>query len=197
MVEYSKVHSKEEKKPHDKAREEPKKRELKSIVRVAGTDLDGQRNLYKSLIKIKGIGHTLAKVFVKIICRELNIKEDTELGNLSENQIEKIEYIIRNPRECGVKPFLFNRPKDLNEGTDKHLIMSDLSFQVRQDIEGEKNLKSWVGWRHSLGQKVHGQHTRSTGRSGMTVGVLKKAVKAQKTAAAAEAQQKGRKEEKK
>jgi hypothetical protein len=53
-----------------------------------------------------------------------------------------------------------------------------------------------VGWRHSIGQKVRGQHNRTTGRSGMTVGVMKKALKAAKSAAATTAQDSGKKETK-
>ena len=49
-----------------------------------------------------------------------------------------------------------------------------------------------------MGQRVRGQHSRTTGRTGMSVGVLKKAIKAQKAAAATSAQEKGApKEEKK
>ncbi|MBP1357848.1 MAG: 30S ribosomal protein S13, partial [Sulfolobus sp.] len=54
---------------------------------------------------------------------------------------------------------------------DLHLISSDLLFYVRNDIEREKKIKSWRGVRHSLGLKVRGQRTRTTGRTGMTIGV--------------------------
>jgi small subunit ribosomal protein S13 len=56
---------------------------------------------------------------------------------------------------------------------------------VRQDIDHEKESNTWKGYRHAYGQKVRGQRTRSTGRTGMTVGVLRKAVLAKAGAAAA------------
>jgi small subunit ribosomal protein S13 len=37
-----------------------------------------------------------------------------------------------------------------------------------------KDIRTWKGIRHSLGLKVRGQRTRTTGRSGKAVGVKKK-----------------------
>jgi small subunit ribosomal protein S13 len=55
-------------------------------------------------------------------------------------------------------------------------VTSDLIFYVRNDIEREKRTKSWRGVRHTLGLKVRGQRTRTTGRTGMTVGVTRRKV---------------------
>jgi len=52
-----------------------------------------------------------------------------------------------------------------------HFTGSDLDFAHRSDIERLRRIKSWRGLRHSLGLKVRGQHTRTTGRKGMAVGV--------------------------
>jgi len=71
----------------------------------------------------------------------------------------------------GIPNWMLNRRKDLETGKDLHLIGSDLEFRVKQDIEFMKSIKSWKGWRHSLGLKVRGQRTRTTGRTGRTVGV--------------------------
>jgi small subunit ribosomal protein S13 len=49
-------------------------------------------------------------------------------------------------------------------------------------VESEKKLYTWKGYRHSYGQKVRGQKTRNTGRTGMAVGVLRKAIIAQQAA---------------
>jgi len=54
-----------------------------------------------------------------------------------------------------------------------HLITSDIEFNVRNDIEREKNMNSWRGFRHTYGLKVRGQRTRTTGRKGGAVGVRK------------------------
>lgn len=170
----------------------PKESEnFRGIVRIAGKDLDGHLKLYKALFKVKGIGQNLAKTLERIIERELGIKPGSRIGDLTEEQIDKIDVILKNPQLSGVKNFLLNRARDKESGKDLHLLMNDLVFAIRQDVQAEKDTRTWRGWRHSLGQRVRGQHNRTTGRTGMTVGVLRKAIKEQKAAAAAGAQEKG------
>src|SRR5712691_7874540 len=60
------------------------------------------------------------------------------------------------------------------------------------EISRLEDIKSWKGIRHSLGLKVRGQRTRTTGRSGKAVGVKKKVLMEAARAAAT-----GKKEEKK
>jgi small subunit ribosomal protein S13 len=61
----------------------------------------------------------------------------------------------------------------MDTGADKHLITSDLDFTISNDIEREKSVMSWRGYRHMFGLKVRGQHTRTSGRKGGAVGVKK------------------------
>ncbi|MEM3102642.1 MAG: 30S ribosomal protein S13, partial [Candidatus Caldarchaeum sp.] len=68
-----------------------------------------------------------------------------------------------------------NRSRDPSTGRNLHLIGADLDLAVKEDIQTMMRTKSWKGIRHSLGLKVRGQRTRTTGRSGMTVGVSRKA----------------------
>ncbi len=172
------------------APQEKESESFRGIVRLAGKDLDGHLKLYKALFKVKGIGQNLAKTLERIIYKELGIEPGTRVGDLSEEQTDKIDVILKNPQLSGVRGFLLNRSKDRDSGRDVHLLMNDLVFAIRQDIQVEKDNHSWKGWRHSLGQRVRGQHNRTTGRTGMTVGVLRKAIKEQKAAAAAGAQEK-------
>jgi small subunit ribosomal protein S13 len=65
-----------------------------------------------------------------------------------------------------------------------------LDFVLKGDIDNEKNVQSWKGVRHSLGLKVRGQRTRTTGRKGRTVGVRKAALQAAAKAAAASKEEK-------
>jgi small subunit ribosomal protein S13 len=70
---------------------------------------------------------------------------------------------------------MFNHRKDLDTGTDKHLIAVDLTLQQGMDIRFLKKIRVYRGIRHSRGsKKVRGQHTRSTGRKGRTLGVIRK-----------------------
>jgi small subunit ribosomal protein S13 len=61
----------------------------------------------------------------------------------------------------------------MDTGSDFHLITSDVDFNIRNDIEREKSMNSWRGFRHTYGLKVRGQSTRTTGRKGGAVGVKK------------------------
>ncbi|MFH0927318.1 MAG: 30S ribosomal protein S13 [Candidatus Micrarchaeota archaeon] len=110
--------------------------------------------------------------------------------------MENLEQNIAQQQKYGVKNFMLNRQKSYQSSTAQHLISTDLQYATKQDIEHEKDSQSWKGFRHSYGQKVRGQRTRSTGRQGMTVGVMRKAIKAAGVAAAA-ADAKGSKAEKK
>jgi small subunit ribosomal protein S13 len=171
--------------------------DFRGIVRVVGKDIDGHFTLYKALIKVKGIGANLASAMEKVIIRELKLPKKIRIGDLPEAQMEKIDDILKSPQNHGLKPFMMNRQKDRETGKNMHILMNDLSFAQRQDIQREKDIKTYKGWRFTIGQRVRGQHSRTTGRSGFTVGVMKKAIKEQKAAAATSAQDKGKGAEKK
>jgi len=162
-------------------------KEVKGIVRLAGKDLRGSLPLRRAIVSVKGIGINLGEVISVIACAQLGVTEESMVGELSEQQVERLEHILKNPMEFGVPLRMLNRQKDLVTGNSIHLIGSDLTFTVRQDIDHEKDSNTWKGYRHAYGQKVRGQHTRSTGRTGMTVGVMRKAVLAGAAAAAAQA----------
>jgi len=163
-----------------------KGKEIRGIVRVAGKDLKGALPIARALSKVKGVGERLSRVLSDIVLSELHLPEDTLIGELSDEQVERIEGVLSHPTKYGVPSYMVNRQKDFESGADLHLIGTELSFAVKQDIERDKNINTWRGYRHLYGQKVRGQRTRSTGRTGMTVGVLRKAVLA-KAAAAAQA----------
>jgi small subunit ribosomal protein S13 len=55
------------------------------------------------------------------------------------------------------------------------LIGPDLALRTKADIDFVREIRTWKGVRHSLGLKVRGQRTKSTGRKGRAVGVKKKA----------------------
>jgi small subunit ribosomal protein S13 len=148
-------------------------KEFKGIVRLLGRDIEGHTPLRSALRKIRGVGHALAASIARAARKELGIRENEWVGELKDEQLAQVEEIVRAPSKHGVRGFQLNRPRDKESGGDKHLTMSDLQFAVRQDIESEKNARSWKGWRFGLGQRVRGQHSRTTGRSGLTVGVLK------------------------
>lgn len=84
--------------------------------------------------------------------------------------------MIKKPKQYGLPGWLLNRAKDLETGKDLHLIGSDLTLQIKNDIEEMKKIRSWRGYRHAYGLKVRGQRTKVTSRTGKAVGVKKKAL---------------------
>ncbi len=121
------------------------------------------------LTQIRGVGYMFAKAILDI----LKIDHNQNVGNLSDEQVGLIENTIKNPSSSSFPSWFLNRRKDIETGDDKHLLTSEIAFTVRNDIEREKTVGSWRGYRHMYGLKVRGQRTRCTGRKGGAVGVAK------------------------
>ena len=142
----------------------------KQLIRLGDVDLIGTKPTYMALKKIKGISYT----FANAICSIANIPKNKKIGNLSEEEIQKVQDIIKNPAKYNIKPFLMNRQKDVETGESKHLISSDLKLATEFDIKRMKMIKSYKGVRHSIGQPVRGQRTKAHFRKGSALGVKKK-----------------------
>ena len=164
-------------------------REFRGILRVSGTNVDGTKKLVYGLTKIRGIGPSYALAVV----RASELRPEMRVGDLSESEVQKLEDVMHDPAKYGLPPRLYNRRKGFESGRDSHLIGADLSLSIKTDIDFMTDIRTWKGVRHSLGLKVRGQRTRTTGRKGRAVGVAKKVVMEAARAAAAA----GDKEEKK
>ncbi len=164
------------------------KQEIKPFFRVLNADLDGSKPIVHALLKIHGIGFSLAST----ICNVLDIPKTKKAGFLSNEDAKRIESLVR---EGKVLPtWLFNRKNDNVTGETKHLVGADLKFVVDNDIKRLKRLKTYRGIRHGQGQPVRGQRTRSHFRHGRAVGVQKsKVAKVQAAAATSKKEEKGKK----
>jgi small subunit ribosomal protein S13 len=143
--------------------------EYKHILRIAGKDIEGGKKLIVALSEIKGVGYNFAQVLIQ----SLNINPNMRVGFLTENDIREIEQAISNPARAGIPQWYLNRRKNMDDGSNNHMITSDLDFAASNDIEREKLVMSWRGYRHMFGLRVRGQCTRTTGRRGGAVGVKK------------------------
>ena len=112
-------------------------------------------------------------MFANSMLQVLKISPHQKIGNLTAEQISSIEKIIQNPKGSDFPTWFLNRRQDMQTGEDMHLVTSDIAFNIRNDVEREKTLFSWRGYRHMYGLKVRGQRTRCTGRKGGAVGVAK------------------------
>ncbi len=143
--------------------------EYRHIVRIVGNDIPGERKSIVGLTQIKGIGYN----FATAILDTLKINTNSNIGNLSDANVEAIEKLILDPIGGNFPTWFLNRNKDIETGADLHLLTSDIPFTLRNDIERERITASWRGYRHLSGLKVRGQRTRTSGRKGGAVGVAK------------------------
>lgn len=157
--------------------------EFRHIVRIVGNDILGAKKAIVGLTQIKGIGYN----FATAILDTLKINTNTNIGFLSESNVQSIEKLITNPIAGNFPVWFLNRRKDIETGRNMHLLTSDIPFTLRNDIERERTTNSWRGYRHMYGLKVRGQCTRTTGRKGGAVGVAKAGKPAPAQAAAAPA----------
>lgn len=144
--------------------------EIKGIVRIAGADIKGEKQLFVSLQKVKGIGMILANA----ICKVCNLEPSKKVGTLSDKEVKEIEEVMKNPTKFGIPTWAMNRKRDPDTGENRHLIGYDLTFIQKQDIKKMVEIKSYKGVRHMLGLPVRGQRTKSSFRKGRTVGVVRK-----------------------
>ncbi len=145
---------------------------LKYIVRIVETELDGNKPTIDALRKIKGVSFSLANA----VCSVTGIDQHKKVGYLDDGELKKISEAIKNPLGHNLPAWMLNRRKDPVEGTDRHLTAVNLSLANEGDIKRLKSIKCWKGVRHMYGQPVRGQRTRSNFRrnKGKVVGVAKK-----------------------
>lgn len=162
--------------------------DFRYIVRLANTDLAGARPVIYALRGVKGIGSRVANVVADLA----GVPRHEPIGNLTEAQTEKLKEVLADLPERAPH-WIVNRPRDWETGTDLHLYGADVDLRRRDDINRMRMIRCYKGIRHERGQKVRGQRTRSNGRTGLTVGVVKKTALAAAKAAAKEEGGKGKK----
>ncbi|KAA0010187.1 MAG: 30S ribosomal protein S13 [Thermoplasmata archaeon] len=144
-------------------------KEFKYIVRLAATDIDGNKPTLYGLTYIKGINYMTANAIVTYA----GVDGKKRIGNLSDEEIEKLGKAIETMNEW-LPPWMRNRRRDLYTGKDLHLIGTEIDLAKREDINLSRKIRAYRGIRHERGLPVRGQRTRSNKRSGLTVGVIKK-----------------------
>ena|SRR3989338_4238590 len=134
--------------------------DFKHIVRIANTDLNGARPIGITLRQIKGINFMLTN----LVCHLAKIDRKKRTGDLGEDELNRINNVIKDPLKAGAPSWILNRRKDPETGEDKHIITVDLNYMQDNDIKMMKKMKSYKGVRHILGQPVRGQRTKSNFR---------------------------------
>jgi small subunit ribosomal protein S13 len=131
--------------------------EVKYIVRVANTDLDGRKSTMYSLTGITGV----SIAFANAACAVTGVSKTTKLGSLSETDVKKLNDFFASPK---VPTWMLNRQKDYETGANLHLMGSDVAYTLDNDLKRLKKLKTYRGMRHQWGLTVRGQQTKSNHR---------------------------------
>jgi len=139
------------------------------IVRIANSDIDGQKRTVIGVQSIKGVGKRVAQIVV----RKANIDPTLRIGSLPDEKVKEIEQLVTTYVEY-VPNWVINRQMDYESGADMHLLGNDLDMIQKDDVNRMKMIRCYRGIRHETRHKVRGQRTRSNGRKGLTMGVSKR-----------------------
>jgi small subunit ribosomal protein S13 len=147
---------------------------IRHLVRLANADLPGKKDILYALTNVKGVGIMLSNAALRIA----NISLSKKVGFLSDQEIKKIEDILKNPKKYGIPVWMLNRRKDMETGEDTHLLGANLQFIKDNDIKMMKKARTYRGVRHMHGLPTRGQRTRSNFRKnkGKVMGVKRSKV---------------------
>ena len=148
----------------------PESSQFQHIIRLLNTNIDGKRKIMYALTDIKGVGRR----FSNIVLKKADVDLKKRAGELTNDELERIVTIMQNPRQYKIPDWCLNRQKDIRDGSYSQLLSNGLESKFREDIEMLKKIRAHRGLRHYWGVRVRGQHTKTTGRRGRTVGVSKK-----------------------
>jgi len=150
--------------------EKEKSMATRYILRIANTDLNGEKPIVMALQKIKGVSH----MYASAMCYVCGIDKRKKAGDLTEAEEKRLNDMIRTPRQAGIPEWMLNRRNDPEVGEDVHLIGSDIAYVRENDIKRMKKVKSNKGMRHAAGLPVRGQRTKSNFRKNKKKGSGKK-----------------------
>ncbi|KAI9205783.1 ribosomal protein S13/S18-domain-containing protein [Polychytrium aggregatum] len=160
---------------HDAARDTisivvPDKNQFQHILRLLNTNIEGRRKIMYALTHIRGVGRR----YSNIVCKKADVDLTKRAGELSNEELERIVTIMQNPLQYKIPEWFLNRQKDVKDGKYTQVVANVLDNKIREDLERLKKIRAHRGLRHYWGVRVRGQHTKTTGRKGRTVGVAKK-----------------------
>lgn len=101
-------------------------------------------------------------------------KKSNSAGEITSEELERIVTIIQNPTQYKIPKWFLNRQRDIVDGKDSQVLANNMDSKLREDLERLKKIRAHRGLRHYWGLRVRGQHSKTTGRRGRTVGVSKK-----------------------
>lgn len=105
--------------------------------------------LVKFIQTFKGISFSVSKKLCLLLGFDYRIKIDS----LNREDLERIDFMIRS------RNIIVNK---------------NLNFLIKKNINRNKNIKNYIGKRHSLGLPTRGQRTHSNSSTAQKLGVFRK-----------------------
>ncbi|KAH7556033.1 hypothetical protein BM1_06559 [Bipolaris maydis] len=140
------------------------------IIRLLNTNVDGKQKVMYALTKITGVGRR----YSNLVCKKADVDLTKRAGDLTSEELERIVTIIQNPLQYKIPSWFLNRQRDIVDGKNSQILANGVASKLREDLERLKKIRAHRGLRHYWGLRVRGQHSKTTGRRGRTVGVSKK-----------------------
>ncbi|KAK7204394.1 ribosomal protein S13, partial [Myxozyma melibiosi] len=137
---------------------------------LLNTNVDGKIKIMYALTLIKGVGRR----YSNLVCKKADVDLNKRAGELTVEELERVVTILQNPTQYKIPSWFLNRQRDFVDGKDTQVLANGLDSKLRDDLERLKKIRAHRGLRHYWGLRVRGQHTKTTGRRGKTVGVSKK-----------------------
>lgn len=144
--------------------------EIQHIIRLYNTNIDGTKKTPYALTAIRGIG----KRFGKAVVSRAGVSLQKRAGELTQEEIAKIQEVINDPKAFGVPGYMLNHQKDIVDGLDSQLVGIKLDGDLRMRVEKGKKMKEIRMLRLAAGLKVRGQRTKSNGRKSKALGAPKR-----------------------
>eukprot|EP00939_MAST-03C_sp_MAST-3C-sp1_P000716 g716.t1 len=143
--------------------------EFQHILRVMNTNIQGRERTCIAITAIRGVGRR----FASLILKKAEVNPNKRAGTLTQEEIDKIVAIIEDPLKFKIPAWFLNRQRDPVTNKTTQLHAQQIAQSLREDLERLKKIRCHRGLRHYWGIKVRGQHTKTTGRRGRTVGLKK------------------------
>eukprot|EP01088_Endostelium_zonatum_P000751 TRINITY_DN109_c0_g1_i1.p1 TRINITY_DN109_c0_g1~~TRINITY_DN109_c0_g1_i1.p1 ORF type:complete len:162 (-),score=23.12 TRINITY_DN109_c0_g1_i1:189-674(-) len=144
--------------------------DFQHILRVLNTNIDGRIKIVNALTAIKGIGRRFATVALK----KAVIDTTKRAGELTLKDLDHVIDVVQHPRQYKIPDWMLNRQRDIVDGRYQQIVSNALDAKLREDLARLRRMRCHRGLRHHWNLRVRGQHTKTTGRKGRTVGVSKK-----------------------
>jgi small subunit ribosomal protein S18e len=140
--------------------------EFQHILRILNTNVDGRKKVMFALTAITGVGRRLSN----LLCKKADVDMNKRAGELTEEEITRLVGVLSNPLQFKIPKWFLNRRWDIKTGAYSQVFSNQLQGKLREDLERLKKMRAHRGLRHYWGLRVKGQHTKTTGRRGTTVG---------------------------